>query len=90
MSVRKEQEMTLVRQATSFAPTLLCATHRSLDFELRETDGHEGLKGKKSDDICISNHSSNRLENELEIRNCIEKAVAYSYLFSCIFASGLS
>lgn len=58
--------MTLVRQATSFAPTLLCATHRSLDFELTETDGHEGLKGKKSDDICISNHSSNRLENELE------------------------
>lgn len=32
----------------------------------------------------------NRLENELEIRNCIEKALAYSYLFSCIFASGLS
>lgn len=32
----------------------------------------------------------NRLENELEIRNHIEKAVAYSYLFSCLFASGLS
>ena len=32
----------------------------------------------------------NRLENELEIRNCIEKPVAYSYLFSCIFVSGLS
>ena len=39
---------------------------RNFDFELRKNDGHEGLKGKKSDDICISNHSSNRLENELE------------------------
>lgn len=39
---------------------------RNLDFELRKNDGHEGLKGKKSDDIWISNHSSNRLENDLE------------------------
>ena len=58
--------MTLVRQATSFVLTLLCAMLRNFDFELRKNDGHEGLKGKKSDDICISNHSSNRLENELE------------------------
>lgn len=65
--------MTLVRQATTLVLTLLCTMLRNLDFEIRKNDGLEGLKGKNSDDICISNHSSTRLENELEEKETLDR-----------------
>lgn len=37
----------------------------------------------------FKDENTDRLENELEIRNCVEKAVANGYLFSHIFALGL-
>ena len=37
----------------------------------------------------FKDENTNALENALEIRNYKEKAVAYGYLFSCIFALGL-